>query len=97
MDLNLEEGADSTDSQFNGCLNVGFEASSKFGFSGPLAALLGAPSGSTGTVFQTSTPNLFQVSSAFEGAEHHSYAPFTRNASRGRALALKGRASNLRS
>lgn len=79
LDLNFEAGAESmsddVDSEFNGCLDVGFEASSSYAFSGPLSFLLGAPSGGAGTVFRSSIPNLFEVSCAGK-IEHRSYPPF---------------------
>lgn len=67
MDLDLEG------SGFDGCVNVGVEVGSNFGVSGPFATLLGFGSGGTGTLFQASKPNLFQVSRAsFTSEEQNS-------------------------
>lgn len=88
MDLDLEG------SGFDGCVNVGVEVGSNFGVSGPFATLLGFGSGGTGTLFQASKPNLFQVSRAsftsVRGTKLNLSLVFFSNAYRRRPLAQRG-------
>lgn len=88
MDLDLEG------SGFDGCVNVGVEVGSNFGVSGPFATLLGFGSGGTGTLFQASKPNLFQVSRAsftsVRGTKLNFSLAFFSNAYRRRPLAQGG-------